>query len=147
MSKKPTTASTGPVIIKLEIEAGKANPSPPVGPALGQRGVNIMDFCKQFNEHTKDMAGAPIPVKIYVNPKDKSFTFVTTLPPVTYYIKKELNLKKASQKPGKDIIAKITQDQIKKIAEIKQKDLNVNTIEAAMNCVAGTATSMGIEVV
>lgn len=133
--------------IKLQIEAGKANPSPPVGPALGQRGLNIMDFCKAFNAKTqKEEPGSPIPVIITAY-KDRTFSFVTKLPPVSYYIKKAANLKSASKAPGREKAGKITKAQVKEIAEKKMPDLNCHTVEAAMEMVAGQARSMGIEVV
>lgn len=134
--------------IKLQIEAGKANPSPPVGPALGQQGVNIMDFCKAFNDKTKDMeAGMKIPVIISVY-KDKSFDFIVKQPPVGLLIKKAAKLKKASTAPGKGpAVAKITLKQVKEIAEKKMPDLNCHTVEAAMSMVKGQCISMGIEVV
>ncbi len=130
--------------IKLQVEAGKANPSPPVGPALGQKGINIMDFCKSFNDRTKDQAGMIIPVVITVF-KDKSFTFITKSPPVSVLIKKVLKLKKASGEPNRIKVGKITQAQIEEIAKIKMSDLNANTLEAACNMIEGTARSMGVE--
>ena len=127
--------------IKLQIEAGKANPSPPVGPALGQRGVNIMEFCKAFNAKTqKEEPGSPIPVTITVY-QDHSFDFVTKLPPVSYLIKKAANVKSANK------AGKLTKAQIKEIATKKMPDMNCHTVEAAMEMVAGQARSMGIEVV
>ncbi len=130
--------------IKLQIPAGKANPSPPVGPALGQKGVNIMEFCKAFNDATKSFEpDMPIPVVITVY-QDKSFTFETKQPPTSFFIKKTLKLKKASKIPGKESIAKITDLQIKEIAEQKMNDLNTDDLEAAKKMVAGTARSMGI---
>jgi len=130
--------------VKLAIEAGKANPAPPVGPALGQAGVNIMDFCKQFNEATKDKKG-PVPTVISVY-KDKSFDFITKISPTSYLIMQELNMKKGSQAPGLSIVKKMTQQQVRNVAETKLPDFNTNDVEAAMNIVAGQATSMGIEV-
>ena len=133
--------------IKLQIEAGKANPSPPVGPALGQRGLNIMDFCKAFNAKTqKEEPGSPIPVIITAY-KDRTFSFITKLPPVSYYIKKAANLKSASKTPGREKAGKITKAQVKEIAIKKMPDLNCHTVEAGMEMVAGQARSMGIEVV
>ena len=129
--------------IKLQIEAGKANPAPPVGPALGANGVNIMDFCKQFNDATKDQMGMVIPVVITVY-KDRSFDFITKVSPVANLIKKEANVKSGSGVPNKNKVAKLTKDQVKKIAETKMNDLNANSIEAAMSMVAGTARSMGV---
>ena len=132
--------------LKLQIPAGKANPSPPVGPALGQRGVNIMDFCKAFNEKTKDMGDFNIPVIITVY-QDKSFSFITKKPPVTDLIKKEANIKKGSDNPLKNKIGKLTQNQIESIAKLKMEDLNANDLEAAKKIVSGSARSMGIEIV
>ncbi len=132
--------------IKLQIPAGQANPSPPVGPALGQKGVNIMEFCKAFNATTQKMEpGMPIPVEITVY-VDKSFTFVTKSPPVSFFIKKAIKLKKGSQTPGKEFIASISKSDIKKIAEDKMEDLNTDNIDSAQNMIAGTARSMGIRV-
>ena len=132
--------------IKLQIPAGQANPSPPVGPALGQKGVNIMDFCKAFNAATQNSeAGMPIPVVITVY-QDKSFTFETKEPPTSYFIKESIKLKKASKTPGKEVIAKISKEEVEKIAELKIKDLNTDNIESAKKMVAGTARSMGIMV-
>lgn len=132
--------------IKLQIPAGKATPAPPVGPALGQHGVNIMAFTKEFNERTKNDAGMIIPVVITVY-ADRSFTFVTKTPPAAVLIKKECNIEKASGEPNKNKVAKITKEQLKKIAEIKMPDLNASSIEAAISMIAGTARSMGVEVV
>ncbi|MEE1018743.1 MAG: 50S ribosomal protein L11 [Acutalibacteraceae bacterium] len=132
--------------IKLQIPAGKATPAPPVGPALGQHGVNIMAFTKEFNERTKNDAGMIIPVVITVY-ADRSFTFVTKTPPAAVLIKKECNIEKASGEPNKNKVAKITKEQLKKIAEIKMPDLNAGSIESAISMIAGTARSMGVEVV
>lgn len=132
--------------LKLQIPAGKANPSPPVGPALGQRGINIMEFCKAFNEKTKDMGDFNIPVIITVY-QDKSFSFITKKPPVTDLIKKEANIKKGSDNPLKNRIGKITNKQLESIASLKMEDLNANTLEAAKKIVSGSARSMGIEIV
>lgn len=132
--------------IKLQIPAGKATPAPPVGPALGQHGVNIMAFTKEFNERTKNDAGMIIPVVITVY-ADRTFSFITKTPPAAVLIKKECNLEKASGEPNKNKVAKITKDQLKKIAEIKMPDLNAANIDSAISMVAGTARSMGIEVV
>lgn len=133
--------------IKLQIPAGKATPSPPVGPALGQRGLNIMEFCKAFNARTQEMeAGAPTPVVITAY-KDKTFTFVTKLPPNTYFLKKAAAVQKGSLTPGRDVVAQITVAQIREIAEKKIKDMNANNIEAAMSMLKGSARSMGFEVV
>ena len=131
--------------IKLQIPAGKATPAPPVGPALGQHGVNIMAFTKEFNERTKNDAGLIIPVIITVYP-DRSFTFVTKTPPAAVLIKKACGIDKASGVPNKTKVAKITSEQVRKIAEQKMPDLNAASIEAAMSMVAGTARSMGITV-
>ena len=131
--------------IKLQIPAGKATPAPPVGPALGQHGVNIMAFTKEFNERTKNDAGLIIPVVITVY-ADRSFTFITKTPPAAVLIKKACGIDKASGVPNKDKVAKITSEQVRKIAEQKMPDLNAASIEAAMSMVAGTARSMGITV-
>ena len=132
-------------VIKLQIEAGKATPAPPVGPALGSSGVNIMQFVKEFNDRTANQPGMIIPVVISVY-KDKSFTFITKVPPVAVLIKKALKIEKGSGKPNKEKVAKLTKDQVKAIAEQKMEDLNAASIEAAMSMVAGTARSMGITV-
>ncbi|GAA7072540.1 50S ribosomal protein L11 [Helicobacter pylori] len=132
--------------IKLQIPAGKANPSPPVGPALGQRGVNIMEFCKAFNERTKDMGSFNIPVIITVY-QDKSFTFITKKPPVTDLIKKASGVEKGSDNPLKNKIAKLTHKQVEEIAQLKMEDLNTSTMEAAKKIVMGSTRSMGVEVV
>jgi large subunit ribosomal protein L11 len=133
-------------VIKLQIEAGKATPAPPVGPALGSSGVNIMQFVKEFNDKTANQPGMIIPVVITVY-KDKSFTFITKVPPVAVLIKKAIGLQKGSGKPNKDKVAKITKEQVKAIAEQKMEDLNAASVEAAMSMVAGTARSMGVVVV
>ena len=133
-------------VIKLQIEAGKASPAPPVGPALGSSGVNIMQFVKEFNDRTASQAGMTIPVVISVY-KDKSFSFITKVSPVAVLIKKKLGIKSGSGKPNKDKVAKITKAQVKAIAEQKMEDLNAASIEAAMSMVAGTARSMGVVVV
>ena len=132
--------------LKLQIPAGKANPSPPVGPALGQRGINIMEFCKAFNEKTKDMMGFTIPVEITVF-SDRSFTFITKQPPATDLIKKAAGITKGSSNPLKDKVGKITKAQLKEIAEKKLPDLNTDDVEVAMKTLAGSAKSMGIEIV
>ncbi len=132
--------------IKLQIPAGKATPAPPVGPALGQHGVNIVQFTKEFNARTADQDGIVTPVVITVY-ADRSFSFVTKTPPAAVLIKKELNLKSGSAVPNKTKVAKITTAQVRKIAELKMPDLNAATIEAAMSMVAGTARSMGVTVV
>jgi len=132
-------------LIKLQIRGGGANPSPPVGPALGSKGVNIMDFCKQFNARTQDKAGKVIPVVITVF-GDKSFEFVTKTPPVAVQLLEVTKVKKGSQEPNRDKVASISWDQVKTIAEDKMEDLNCFTVESAMRMVAGTARSMGITV-
>ena len=132
-------------IIKLQIRGGAANPSPPVGPALGSKGVNIMDFCKQFNARTQDKAGKVIPVVISVY-SDKSFDFVTKTPPVAVQLLEFAKTKKGSKEPNREKVASITWDQVKEIASEKMGDLNCFTIESAMKMVAGTARSMGISV-
>ena len=132
--------------IKLQIPAGKATPAPPVGPALGQHGVNIMAFTKEFNERTKKDAGLIIPVVITVY-ADRSFTFVTKTPPAAVLIKKACQIETASGEPNKTKVAKITKEQVKEIAEKKMPDLNAATIETAMSMIEGTARSMGVEVV
>jgi len=132
-------------IIKLQIRGGAANPSPPVGPALGSKGVNIMDFCKQFNARTQDKAGKVIPVVINVY-SDKSFDFVTKTPPVAVQLLEVTKSKKGSQEPNRDKVASISWDQVKTIASDKMEDLNCFTVESAMKMVAGTARSMGITV-
>ena len=143
MAKKEITG-----MIKLQIKGGQANPAPPVGPALGQRGINIMDFCKAFNEKTKSFMGKPVPVVITVY-KDKSFSFVFKKPPASYLIKKAAKIQKGSQTPGLDEepIARLTKKQLEQIAEDKKTDLNANTIEDACRILEGTAKSMGPEVV
>ena len=132
-------------IVKLQIEAGKATPAPPVGPALGQHGVNIVEFTKQFNAKTADKGDLIIPVVITVY-ADKSFSFITKTPPAAVLLKKACNLKSASGKPNKEKVAKISKDKIREIAELKMPDLNAASVEAAMSMVAGTARSMGIVV-
>lgn len=132
-------------IVKLQIPAGKATPAPPVGPALGQAGVNIMGFTKEFNARTADQAGLIIPVVISVY-EDRSFTFVTKTPPAAVLLKKAANIEKGSGEPNKNKVAKVSSDQIKEIAELKMEDLNAANVEAAMRMVEGTARSMGIVV-
>ena len=131
--------------IKLQIPAGQANPAPPVGPALGQQGVNIMDFCKSFNAKTQDKAGDIIPVEITVY-ADRSFTFVTKTPPASRLILKSAKLSKGSSEPNKDKVGKISESELEKIAEVKMADLNANSVEQAKEMIRGTAKSMGIEV-
>jgi len=132
-------------VIKLQIEAGKATPAPPVGPALGSSGVNIMQFVKEFNDRTANQPGMIIPVVITVY-ADKSFEFITKVPPVAVLIKKAIKIEKGSGKPNKEKVAKITKDQVKQIAEQKMEDLNAASLETAMSMVAGTARSMGVVV-
>jgi len=132
-------------IIKLQCNAGKANPSPPIGPALGQHGVNIMEFCKAFNAKTESQVGMVIPVVITVY-NDKSFTFITKTPPAAVLLKKAAKIDKGSPVPHLNKVAKVTVQQVREIAELKLKDLNANDIDAAMRIIAGTARSMGIEV-
>ena len=131
--------------IKLQIEAGKATPAPPVGPALGSAGINILQFVKEFNDRTAQQSGYIIPVVITVY-KDKSFEFITKVPPVAVLIKKAAGIQKASGKPNKEKVAKLTKEQVKAIAEQKMPDLNAASLEAAMSMVAGTARSMGVTV-
>jgi large subunit ribosomal protein L11 len=132
--------------VKLQIPAGKATPAPPVGPALGQHGVNIMGFCKEFNEKTAKQAGLVIPVVITVY-ADRSFSFIMKTPPAPVLIKKALNIESGSGEPNKKKVGKITKAQVKEIAELKMPDLNAASLEAAMSMIAGTARSMGVEVV
>ena len=131
--------------IKLQIKGGQANPAPPVGPALGQRGINIMEFCKAFNEKTKSFMGKPVPVVITVY-KDKKFDFVIKSPPASHFIKEAAKLKGGSQEPGRIIVGSITKKQAEKIAQEKMKDLNAHSIEEAVKIISGSARSMGIEV-
>ena len=132
--------------VKLQVPAGSATPSPPIGPALGQRGLNIMEFCKAFNAATQEMEkGSPIPVVITAY-ADKSFTFEMKQPPVTYFIKKAVNLKSGSKNPGKESAGTITAAQLRDIAQKKMKDLNADNIDAAVSMIAGSARSMGIQV-
>jgi large subunit ribosomal protein L11 len=133
--------------IKLQVPAGQANPSPPIGPALGQRGLNIMEFCKQFNAQTQKLeAGMPIPVTITAY-ADRTFTFVMRTPPASYFLKKAAKIESGSKNPGRDGAGKVTKAQIREIAEKKMVDLNANDIDAAMQMIAGSARSMGLEVV
>ncbi|MFQ3580991.1 MAG: 50S ribosomal protein L11 [Chloracidobacterium sp.] len=140
MAKKVTA------YIKLQVQAGKANPAPPIGPALGQHGVNIMEFCKQFNARTTDMGDLKIPVVITVY-ADKSFTFVTKTPPVPDLIKKTLGITSGAARPGRERIGKLTMAQVRQIAETKMPDMNCASLESAIQSVKGTARSMGLEVV
>ncbi|MEW5727142.1 MAG: 50S ribosomal protein L11 [Pseudomonadota bacterium] len=133
--------------IKLQVPAGKANPSPPIGPALGQRGLNIMEFCKAFNAQTQQLeAGMPIPVVITAY-SDRTFSFVTKTPPVSYFLKKAAGLQKGSQTPGKATAGQVTMAQIREIAEKKMVDLNANDVDAAASMIVGSARSMGLKVV
>jgi large subunit ribosomal protein L11 len=138
--KKEVTA-----MIKLQCPAGAANPAPPVGPALGQHGVNIMEFCKQFNDRTRDQQGLTIPVVISVY-KDRSFTFITKSPPAAVLLKRAAKLAKASGTPNKNKVGSVTKAHLKEIAELKMKDLNAGSLETAMSMIAGTARSMGLTV-
>ena len=132
--------------LKLQVPAGQANPSPPIGPALGQRGLNIMEFCKSFNAHSQGMEpGMPIPTIITIY-ADKSFTFVTKTPPASYFLKKAARLEKGGEEPGREVAGSVTKAQVKEIAENKMVDLNANTIEQAMKIIEGSARSMGLEV-
>ena len=132
-------------IIKLQIQAGKANPAPPVGSALGQHGVNIMQFCKEYNERTSSQAGSVIPAEITVY-EDRSFTFITKMPPAADLIKKALDIEKGASDTGREQVGMLTRKQLRDIAEVKAKDLNSTSIEGAEQIIAGTARSMGIEV-
>ena len=140
MAKKEVTG-----FVKLQIKGGQANPAPPVGPALGQRGINIMEFCKAFNEKTKSLMGKPVPVVITVY-KDKKFDFVIKSPPASHFIKEAAKLKGGSQEPGRNIVASITKKQAEDIAKKKMKDLNAHDLEQATKIIMGSARSMGIEV-
>ena len=131
--------------VKLQIKGGQANPAPPVGPALGQRGVNIMEFCKAFNERTKSFMGKPVPVVITVY-KDKKFDFIIKSPPASYFIREAAKLKAGSNEPGRIIVGSITMEQAEKIAKEKMKDLNAHDIKEAVKIICGSARSMGIEV-
>lgn len=129
--------------VKLQVPAGKANPSPPIGPALGQQGVNIMEFCKAFNAATANLeSGMPIPTILTVY-ADRSFTFITKTPPASYFLKKAAGEKKGGSTPGREVAASVTLDQVREIAEAKMVDLNANDIDAAMNIIKGSARSMG----
>jgi len=132
--------------IKLQIKAGQANPAPPVGPALGQHGVNIQEFCSTFNERTKEQMGTVTPVIITVF-QDRSFSFITKTPPASVLLKKAANIQSGATEPGKAIVGQVTRDQVKEIANLKMEDLNAGSVEAAMKIIAGTARSMGLEVV
>lgn len=139
MAKKVLT------VVKLQITAGKANPAPPIGPALGQHGVQIQDFCKKFNDKTAKMGDTVVPVEISIY-EDRTFSFITKTPPAAFLIKKAIGIEKGSGTPNKEKVGKLTKDQLKKIAETKMPDLNANDLEAAMKIVAGTARSMGVNV-
>ncbi|MEK7458423.1 MAG: 50S ribosomal protein L11 [Patescibacteria group bacterium] len=130
-------------VLKLNLLAGAANPAPPVGPILGQQGINIMEFCKQYNEKTKDKNGQTIPAEITVF-EDRSFTFILKLPPVSALIKQELKLASGAKMPGKEVVGTLSKEQLRKIAEIKLPDLNTTNIKAAMRTIAGTAKNMGV---
>ena len=132
--------------LKLQIKGGQANPAPPVGPVLGQRGINIMEFCKAFNDKTKDFMGQPVPVVITIY-KDKKFDFIIKTPPASHLIKEALKLKSGSKEPGRVSAGTITKEQLKKIAEAKMKDLNAFDVDQAIKIIAGSARSMGIQVV
>ena len=131
--------------VKLQIKAGAANPAPPIGPALGQHGLNIMDFCKQYNALTKDKSGLIVPVEITVY-KDRSFTFITKTPPAADLLRKAAGIEKGSGEPNKTKVGKVTRAKVKEIAEMKMPDLNANDVEAAIKIIAGTARNMGITV-
>ena len=131
--------------IKLQIKGGQANPAPPVGPALGQRGINIMEFCKAFNDKTKSLAGKPVPVEITVY-KDKKFDFIIKTPPASHFIKEAAKIKGGSKEPGRNIVASITKKQAEEIAKKKMKDLNAHDVNEATKIIMGSARSMGIEV-
>ena len=133
-------------LVKLQIPAGKANPAPPVGPALGQHGVNIMAFCKEFNDRTANQMGLIIPIELTVY-EDRSFTFILKTPPAAVLLKKAAGIDKGSGEPNRNKVAKVPKDKVREIAELKMKDLNAASIDAAMRMVEGTARSMGIEVV
>lgn len=139
MAKKVLT------VVKLQIPAGKANPAPPIGPALGQHGVQIQDFCKKFNDKTAKMGDTIVPVEITIY-DDRSFSFITKTPPASFLIIKALGIQKGSGVPNKEKVGKLTKEQLKKIAEIKMPDLNANDIDAAMKIVAGSARSMGVTI-
>jgi large subunit ribosomal protein L11 len=132
-------------LVKLQIKAGQANPAPPIGPVLGQHGVNIMEFCKQFNARTQKSMGEVTPVVLTVY-KDRSFTFEVKTPPVSYLLKKAANIESGSKVPNRDKVAVLPNSKVQEIAQLKMQDLNVNDIAAAMKCVAGTARSMGIDI-
>lgn len=132
-------------IVKLQIPAGKANPAPPIGPALGQHGLQIVDFCKKFNDRTAKLGDVIVPVEISIY-EDRTFSFITKTPPASFLIRKALNIEKGSSTPNKEKVGKLSRAQIRQIAETKMPDLNANDVETAMKIVAGTARSMGVEV-
>ena len=145
MAKKATKRIAG--YIRLQVPAGQANPSPPIGPALGQAGLNIMEFCKAFNAETDKLEpGMPIPVVI-TSYRDRTFTYITKTPPASYYLKKAAGIPKAAQEPGKETVGTVTMEQVRRIAEKKMVDLNTTDMDAACRMIAGSARSMGIEVV
>ena len=139
-------AKNGLTMIKLQVPAGQANPAPPVGPALGQHGINIMDFCKTFNEQTKEKMGTIIPVEITVF-EDRSFTFITKTPPAAILLKQAARIDKGSGEPNKEKVGQVSENDLRQIAETKMADLNANTVETAVEMIRGTARSMGLEVV
>jgi len=140
MAKKITA------VVKLQVTAGQANPAPPIGPALGQHGINIMEFCKQFNEQTANQTGTVLPVIITIY-ADRTFSFITKTPPAAVLLKKAVNIEKGSKEPNRQKVAEISKAQIEEIAKLKLKDLNARTLEAATKIIEGTARSMGIKVV
>ena len=140
MAKKVLT------MIKLQVPAGQANPAPPVGPALGQHGLNIMDFCKTFNDRTKESMGTIIPVEIKVF-EDRSFTFITKTPPAAVLLKQAARIQKGSSEPNKEKVGQVSENDLRQIAETKMADLNANSVDAAMEMIRGTARSMGLEVI
>jgi len=138
--KKRVTA-----VVKLQIVAGQATPAPPVGTALGPHGVNIMDFCKQYNSRTQNQAGTVVPVEIFIHP-DRSFSFILKTPPAAFLLRREAGIEKGSPTSNREKVGKVTREQVRKIAEVKMADLNVNDMDAAISVISGTARSMGIEV-
>jgi large subunit ribosomal protein L11 len=145
VEEKMATKKRVIAVVKLQIVAGQATPAPPVGTALGPHGVNIMDFCKQYNSKTQSQAGTVIPVEIYIHP-DRSFTFITKTPPAAFLLRKEAGIEKGSPTSNREKVGNVTREQVRKIAEIKMPDLNVNDIDAAISVISGTARSMGLEV-
>jgi large subunit ribosomal protein L11 len=146
MATKPAAGKRLTAFVKLQVPGGQATPAPPVGTALGPHGVNIMEFCKQFNARTQSQMGTIIPVEISIY-HDRSFTFITKTPPAAVLLKQAAGLEKGSAMPNRDKVGKVTREQVRRIAETKMPDLNANDVEAAMRIVAGTARSMGLEVV